>query len=576
MKDIAREFLKKLDEESERLSRMVSEDELGVGFLTAIKEFDFYRYNYIRHRSTEETDLHFHLLQLGMPRLITAILSRVPQFPYPTLTFKSPPELIIGALEAVGAFGFVEHGKQFGHGVMAGECGIRKAGEQHYEILIPNSMSSAERVEASVESHYYRIGKKHYDTAIEEQFGKTGVKERLQTILQDKVWVFRDSFIGYGAHPDLDDFFFGQSSVELQQQPGYDSFNWRLQFGGVSMQKYILAITFFLSLALKHEAFAAALVKKEPKIRLRDILTITCDKAEFRESLFAALDQYGPSYEGYVPLTDDEADTILRVLSVTRTSVELLKPTMASIPFLVEFSETAWIRCNAGIQQGGIDFLLNSLRYHFPKDYDRHQQNREQSMQRALRRILGEYIPKLSFVDNVRLRTNGRTVTDIDFAVVDEFGFTLLFQLKHQDSYGGDIRQRSSRGGRLRAQCENWLTAVRTWIADNTETQLNRALRMNAGKALQKPRLVILTRHFAHFLSEVELEQDAVYATWIQLFDALMRMHAEGRDVSLESLFAVLSEYMSHLKAQDFDLDGLDTYHLENLSFSVLPNNNTE
>lgn len=61
----------------------------------------------------------------------------------------------------------------------------------------------------------------------------------------------------------------GQASVEIQNQEGFDTFHWRLEFGGVTMQKYALAVTYFLSLAFKHEKFAEALIGKAPEIRLR-------------------------------------------------------------------------------------------------------------------------------------------------------------------------------------------------------------------------------------------------------------------------------------------------------------------
>ena len=55
------------------------------------------------------------------------------------------------------------------------------------------------------------------------------------------------------------------------------------------MQKYTLATTYFLSLAFKHERFASTLVEKAPKIRLRDVLTITSEKSELEGSMIAAL-----------------------------------------------------------------------------------------------------------------------------------------------------------------------------------------------------------------------------------------------------------------------------------------------
>ena len=84
MKDIAREFLGRLTTEEADLKASLGNDGAGLGMLTAIKEFDYYYYNYIRHEQTEETDVHMHLMQLGIPKLIAGVLSAVPTFEYPS------------------------------------------------------------------------------------------------------------------------------------------------------------------------------------------------------------------------------------------------------------------------------------------------------------------------------------------------------------------------------------------------------------------------------------------------------------------------------------------------------------
>lgn len=177
----------------------------------------------------------------------------------------------------------------------------------------------------------------------------------------------------------------------------------------------------------------------------------------FEDLLIEALNMYGPSYEGYTPLTREEAQTILRVLSVRRDNLEIMSPIMAPIPFLVEYSDTAWVTFVASVQIGAYPFLLNSLRQCFPAGYDRNQQTREGSMQRALRRFFDDYLPGLTLIDNVGITRAGRRVTDIDFAAVDKRdGTVMLFQLKHQDPYGGDIRRRSNRAERLRSEVTHW------------------------------------------------------------------------------------------------------------------------
>jgi hypothetical protein len=385
MKDIAREFLGRLAAEETDLKASLANDGAGLGMLTAIKEFDYYYYNYIRHEQTEETDIHVHLMQLGLPKLITGVLSAVPAFEYPVVTFKSDEVMILGALDLVAGYGMIEQGRRLAHAAMADECEIVRFSDRQYDVVMPDTVYNMEQHEAQVEQHYKRLHRERTDGIVQETFGP--VMERINGLLRDNVFVFQGRFIGYDAHPDLDDFLFGLASLEIQNQEGFDTFNGRLTFGGVTMQKYTLAVTYFLSLALKHEKFAEALIAKAPEIRLRDVLTITCPRQMFEDLLIEALNMYGPSYESYTPLTREEAQTILRVLSVRRDNLGIMSPTMAPIPFLVEYSDTAWVTSVASVQIGAYAFLLNSLRHCFPVDYDTNQQTREGSMQKALRRF---------------------------------------------------------------------------------------------------------------------------------------------------------------------------------------------
>lgn len=63
-----------------RFSGQFSLDEYELGVLTEIKGFDFYYYNLIRSGRTEETDLHIHMMQLGLPKVIAGFLPSVPAF----------------------------------------------------------------------------------------------------------------------------------------------------------------------------------------------------------------------------------------------------------------------------------------------------------------------------------------------------------------------------------------------------------------------------------------------------------------------------------------------------------------
>ncbi|RXT18743.1 hypothetical protein B5P46_28015 [Rhizobium leguminosarum] len=570
MSEEARSFLKRLEFHEASISEEVGHDQVGLGLITALKEFDYYHYNLVRNERADDADLHFNVLRLGLPRTIKEILSRVPFFKYPVVTFQSNKELILAALDATAGFGFIETGRRLAHAALAGECHIRIIRDDSFEILLPKKMFALEYHEQLIEQHYrdqYRI---NMNASIAKTFSKR-TQKRIAKLLSKNVYIFGKYFIGYGAHPDLDDYFFGFAYAQIMNHSGFDEFHHRLTFGGVSFHKYVLSATYMLSLAIRHERFCEALIQKEPQIRLRDILTITCDKQEFRESLVEVLNHYGPSFENFTPVTSEDADTILKVMTVRRDNLKILEPTMAPVPFLVEFSDSALIKCCACAQIGPMDFLLNSLRYNFQKDYDRNQQTREQSMRLALKRIISEIIPDLTFIDAVKIRKDGRILTDIDCVVIEpSSGAVLLIQLKHQDHYGADIRRRSNRSGKLKKEVASWLNTIRDWAQTTARPEMSSALRLAKTVPIHEIRMLVLTKHFAYSLSELDMLDDCAYATWVQFVDAITRIHNDKHKTpTLLELFSVLRDTMSHKAANIVTVDSDDVFHIRSLKFRI-------
>jgi len=570
MSENARALLKRLDIHETSIAEELGYDRLGIGLLTALKEFDYYHYNVTRQENTDTTDLHFHVLRLGLPRTVSEVLSRVPAFAYPEATFQSNKELILAALDATAGLGFIENGRRLAHAALAGECEVKALGEDEFEVLLPKTMFALEEHEQIIEQHYRNQHYSQMRAAAAKAFTKR-TRKRISKLLSKNVFVFRDKFIGYGAHPELDDYFFGLAYAKTMINSSYDEFRHDLNFGGVTFHKYVLSAVYFLFLAFKHEAFCEALLKKSPQIRLRDILTITCDKKAFRDSLIDALNYYGPSFQNFSPVTEAEADTILKVMSVRRDNLKILSSTMAPVPFLVEFSKSAWAKSTAGAQLAPMEFLLNALRFNFPAEYDRNQRTREQSMRAALKRLISQSFSGIIFIDAIKIRDKHRVITDIDYIAVEpESGTVLLFQLKHQDQYGADMRRRSNRILKLREEVAGWLDSVRQWVQRTSREDIASAFRLPKGISLQKIRMVVLTRHFAHALSELDMRDDCSYATWMQFVDALTRIDLQQNDTpTFLGLFDILQNYMSHKIANIVTADTDDVFHVRSLSLRV-------
>lgn len=567
MADDADEFLTLLNIEETEIVKVLREDSIGVSLVASIKEYASYYYQIYSKSMNYEDDFKFQMLRFGMPKFISASLSTHKAFRYPTITFRSDEALRRDVFSLITRYGVIEHGRRFAYAAKAGECSIERQDARIFNVILPKEIYHMEDHEASVLRHYEAASLAAAEVAIKRRFNDTPTY--IKALIDESVFVFKDHFIGYNAHPDLDDWFFGRAYIYLQHQNGYDTFNYKLTFGGVTVQQYTLAVAYLFSLSLKHEAFVDGLIAKEPNIRLNDVAVITADRAGFQDDLMTAVNRYGPSFDQFTPIDAQQAKTIIDVLSLRRDNIDMTKPIMAPLPFLVEFSDTSWVKVGGSANSDACRFLLNSLRYHFPRDYDRHQQTRERSMQRAIHRLVEEFIDDLVFTENIKIARDGKTLTDIDFAIFDpKDGTVVLFQLKHQDEYGGDMRQRSNRGGRFRSEVDSWLEATRSWLRD-FPTELPRALRLRRGLACRRVRLLIIGRHFAHFANGADLREDAAYATFPQFYDALNRQRAEGVQRSLSALFELLREFMTHNVVQPTSQTEEETYHLQHLSFGL-------
>lgn len=326
-----KEFFEALTEQERKFAPTFADDRLGILLRTAINELDWYAYNLARApEPTDEQQEQFYILRMGLSRAIKLALDARPSFDVPVVLFQRTRRYTIPALEICSALGMIEHGRRVGQTTMSGVGTIQRVGEREFVVTLPPATYDDEYYERAVADHYLSESRVAFDRLLTSDPGKK-VGEEVSRLLTELVYPFERHYIGYGADPVLDAYFFGIAFHQLQLAQGYDTFHYAIQFGGVSFQKYKLALTFLISLAIRHERFAEALVAKEPEIRLEDVLTITSDTDGFIESMREAINLFGEPFEGFEETTLVEARTLFSVLSVGRDSTTLLdRPWMST------------------------------------------------------------------------------------------------------------------------------------------------------------------------------------------------------------------------------------------------------
>lgn len=483
-----------------------------------------------------------YMFRLGLSRGLALALSLRDQYEVPVLTPVHKESHAAKTIEVIMRLGFIEYGRRLAVASKIGELRLKRTSQRSYEFILPDTWIDFDRYEEDVAQHFAQQGIRKFFEEYKRSKNAQGLEGELHQLAQENVFVFKKYFIGYSAHPTLDDHFFGLAYLYVSMTPGFDSFRFDLKFGGVSYIKYILSVVYVYSLALKHELFCQALERKHPEIDPRNILTISSEKEGFVANFAEALNVYGPSFDGFTFTTPAETETIYKVLSARRENIDVLKPNGAPIPMLLEFSASSVLRCLAGAQESPIQVLLNGLRYHFPDDYNTNQQTREASIQRATERILRSGFDGLKFKRNLVLTDQGRDLTDIDLVASEDSSNTvLLFQIKAQDSYGMELNARMNRSKRFVDGSRRWVDVTKNWMANTDAQELRSRFGLKHSTEVPKVRLVVLSRFFAHFGFEDETPEDVTFCTWSQFFNAVTKTEARhGQIRTLETLFSLI------------------------------------
>lgn len=565
-----KEFFEALNEQERKFSPVLATDNLGIMLRASINELDWYSYNLAREPDpTSEQQEQFYLLHVGVSRLIKLALEARPSFDVPTVAYVRGPSITIPILEIAGGLGMIEHGRRVAQTAMTGLGTIEKLGDREFAVTLPASLPDEEYHERTVAEHYQAIASEDFAQIMDSRLGRE-MAEESKGLLSALVYPFMTHFIGYDAHPTLDSYFFGVAAHRIKAADGYDSFHHAIRFGGITFQKYKLALTFLASMAIRHERFAEALVAKDVGVRLENTLTVSAETASFIDDMREAMNFFGSLLEGFEETTIEEARLIFSVLSVSRANAALLDRPGCALPLMIQCSDHDFIRCQTAAHAGPMQFLLDSLRYHFPREYDQHQRTRESAMQEATKRILNDVCPRLQYRENINIRHDGRLLTDIDLVVIEaETGTVLLVQLKHQDVYGMDVQSRHLRTSRLKQQVSRWLASTATWIGSVGEAGIRNAMRLGKNFPSVSIHRVIVTRHYCFPLKDIERGEDVAFANWNQFFNAVLLAKQKCGEPRLADIVGMLRYSQEPGGTQEHLPEPRSLWVIGDLKFSV-------
>lgn len=272
--------------------------------------------------------------------------------------------------------------------------------------------------------------------------------------------------VGYHASPQLDDHFIGAVFDHVSDCREKSGIHPDASIKGIRASDVHFVIMLLVSARLKHTQFVAKAKQRWPDLNYWMSLTIWKTKGEIVAEISEAarIDYFivsaivdfltiGPDKE---PDLSSDVDPLIPFF-IRISDRYLLEP--VSVLFLNPFDIITRINTDQKVRQAISDkrerLMLTNLNGMF-------QGNRYASLEAP-----------------VRLNKAGRTLTDIDGAILDRTtGELALFQLKWQDFKGATLKQTMSRAKNFAGSVSSWAEITLDWIEEHGHEQLMRALRM--------------------------------------------------------------------------------------------------
>lgn len=344
---------------------------------------------------------------------------------------------------------------------------------------------------------------------------------KLYREMSDRVFAVDDWTIGYRSTPDIDAYFAEWARLYLERFYAQDLLGADDRIGGRPFSAYFAVLAILSARAHKHLAFTQILMRREPQLLLRNLLT--------------GVTGYNRLVEAAAGFLGADAREVMEILdSLTlrpeNAAVHLSETGTCWAP-LVRTTEDSILLPIYGLDINPILFLLADLRSRYPSDWAVMANRREGRWIRELAEQFNS--PRWAFNDkNLKLKHDGKHVTDIDFAVFDRRdGDLALMQLKWQQPIGSDERQRRNAGSNLTGECNTWIERVTGWIATYGVEELVRRLGFPPAP-VPRLRLVVLGRYHAHFTSSGVRDGRADWFDW----QHVRRARLEGPRRSLAQL----------------------------------------
>lgn len=282
----------------------------------------------------------------------------------------------------------------------------------------------------------------------------------------------------YDASPETDAHFIAQA-VELSHNwLGEAGLHPEAVVGGCKISEVLKITLLIVSLHLKHIHFCVVASKKYPEISLPQSLSIWTTRQELVESIFALSDEN---------LTTELISKVLDIITLREgDAVNLYNHPRVFIPLLIDMGDGMLLRPVSSVARNPFETIKAMMHWRFPNATNLLAAPREDWLRTE---IYGMFRGNRYFCvpGNVKLRSEGKILTDVDGAIFDvTTGELALLQLKWQDYSLANEKELRSRAKNLSSEMDVWAEKVYKWIHKSSVLDVAKSFKIPLNRSYPK------------------------------------------------------------------------------------------
>jgi len=276
------------------------------------------------------------------------------------------------------------------------------------------------------------------------------------------------NMMGYSAIPEVDDHFFHEAMVAMEEYHAAAGVSPSANFSKFSGANLLEVTTLLLSFLRKHVVFGVIAHEHFPDISAAESFTIWTPKSDLLHSICAATGH-----------SRAKVTAIMRALTITPSdAVRVGAESTPLLPMLIDLGNGFLLRPVSAMLRNPLSTFQTISQWRDLTTRNAIAASREAWLRLEIYSVFGG--ARYSCIPgNIVLRSGAKRLTDIDAAVFDRTnGELALFQIKWQDYSTNDIRELRSKASNLASEVDNWADRVMEWIQQNPPKEVAQALRL--------------------------------------------------------------------------------------------------